>query len=740
MRCVGKDALYKMFAADGRYEAVSRLLLEHVDSSAISMTPGTCLYRGCVALLARLEPPDHVWVDSLSMRHVQRERFRGALIYARLLEARQTTVVSARTWRPGLGGDGIFDVCSVERRLATLMDPYPALVPLKHLYLQRLHDDPGSARDFTVLKPWAFSIITGLQQRGISLTHATLDDLGTSGWMRALREELMACGMLELRDARAVCAHVTSGHRLPTTRMCLFCQARRRVSRMFEGRPDLRSFETQLHSQIDRGIYPGNMLVEREPMGKALRYVAESTELSHAWVDALSLRPNDRERLRQELIAANLLSKQDRLSAYQKRRLYVSNVSQARCEHGQVPACRRCIAIRRIESALAPYAALQPLRDRLIERVKSRYYPLAIFSGPQKLTWLILHEVGEAGDRVDHAWFAARQTSRVERMVHSEMTACGLLAATRDHPEVMKLQVWFGRFLIEAKGLGDDDRALIEQFCRLWLMRFARRRLNYRTDRAEGVVVNLRARVRHAVELARWVRLKGKTLRTFDTVDVEGHEVHPRHIRQFLKWLRTNDYTTTSWMPARHRESRGYVGLSAFARKEAVSRLLHDQRLALDLRVLGLLSYFGFEFGELATLRASDVLFCGHVVVIGKVYPLHEDVALRMLRLRQQRLDEARDVRPAGWDPWLFTSTKALEPPRMSVLSGRLVKAGFQPRAMRNDGIRLCSSDPTIRFATQRALGRAKDTVTSHLEIFSNHAGSYAAMFADTMLDESQEI
>ena len=700
------------------------------------------------ALFARPEPPDRAWIGSLPTRRLQRDVFASELVAAGLLEptaaprGRRDSPFRTRTKRtdcPHVAG--ICDRCRAARTVEALLGETVALRPLRNYYLHALEKGEVSARYLRPRDNFLWKLVNAVAEDARPLDHDRLDDLPNTALVRSFRADLMACGLLPAREDHAICAHVSAGL-WKHANTCTFCTAKRSVSRILAGNAALAPLRARLVEQIDAGLYAHHVFALKKPFGIALRLFAEQDDApDHATVDGLPFLQSFRERVRDELVMSGLLERRPPVSKAERRRLVTRMVSQRSCGHGRTAGCARCIAFRRIDAAFERYPSLEPLRDQFKSRLADGFYRPHRFRSVNNLLWELVRDIGDDDRRIDHAWFDERDNTRVHRLLRAELIACGLLATMRDHVEVGRFALWSERFVADACDIDEEDRKIIQRYWRLSLMRYARAHVNRRTDRPFLVVTDLRSMVRRPVELARRLRSDGRTLRTLLDDDVRAHLLtQPQDLRRFLVWLRRNGHATATWMPKQQYVRGAFHGLSSDARRAAVSRLLDDENTELDLRVLGLLSYFGFTFVELARLRASDVLMCGRVVVRRRPYALHDDVAPLIKKLRRERLDDCRGVRPPDWNPWLFASPLAIEEPTCVALSMRLSAIGVKARRMRNDGIRLTSSDPTVRFATQKALGRARSTTGGHVTTFSSRAGSYAASMANERLKNHQRI
>jgi hypothetical protein len=734
--CTTSRLVQRIFENQTRFDAVRTRLLEQIDRGSYSkgsFLPGRQFRIAIDLMFARVEMPDHAWIDALPINAFYQEKLRDELVAAGVFSPQPHQTRRHGVLVQSQNGCAVGNIESAFRG-------FPHLDALRDHYLAKLESGDARPSDFRTNTNALWAYVRRLGDGELPLEQRAFEELPTHAVVRNLRGDLVDCGLLPAKGPNHICV-IPNDRRRPTKRICVFCAARRRLKRLIGDRPALEPLYHQLAQQIDRGIYEYGVFLRAQPLGRTLHSLRDlKTAPTDAWLESIDLKRFDRERIREEFVASGLFEPHPLEHRYAKRNLAAGTVSLRGCEHGQV-GCPSCNAVRRLEAIFSNYPALAPLRDRFITQLKDKFYRPRFFRGEQNPLWEFVRAVGSDQTRIDTAWLGRQPRSYVLRAFHSELIACGLLEAPVDHIEVARLEVWLADFVANTAGLRDEDRIIIDRFCRLWVMKSARTRLNRRDDHALGVVYSLQNIVRRAVDLGVLVASKNQTLRTFEQEDVKAFpSKRLNQVRPFIWWLKRNGITKITWIPRGERVLAGYLGQPLYRRREIMRRLVRDETVPIDVRVLGLLAVFGLTLVQLAPLRASDVLDSDHIRLNKKRYPVHEDVGVLLRRLQSSVLEATANTRPAGWDPWLFAGPDAIEAPGAYKMTTNLLSVGVTPRRMRNDTIRLTSLDPTVRFAVQRALGRAKGTAGRHLNDLSGKAGTYAALIATMPLDESKKI
>jgi hypothetical protein len=505
------------------------------------------------------------------------------------------------------------------------------------------------------------------------------------------------------------------------------------LKKLFEGRPDLTMLEKHLERQIDAGVLPHQTFRGYSRFGRIIHALVAHPGLpDHAWIDAQKSPPLIAENLRAELIAAGLLAPIER-PPDDKSRTLRRVWSMAACEHSP-KACQTCRAQRRIEVAFQDFPALWPLRDRFIDQLQRKIYRPRFFGTSARTLWPLIGELGKA-PFVTHEWFdALRRQDRDHRCVRSELIACGLLPPLLDHPGVGRFRAIAATMLSAVAWTDEQDRRLVERFLRMHLMSRLRKGLSGKADRDYQHVNLVQSYLREILVFTTIVESAGRTFRDFTKADIlSAWGTRSHGLKALLQWFAKEGIGQERFIPKRRSRDDGYGGIGTPAVRANVAMLL-ELDAQPSLRLAGILSYCGVLGTQIASLRASDVLPNGDIMIAGSIRHMHAKIAELAIALQQSLLEQVRERRPVGWDPWLFAPADALEAPAGTNILEQLRKLGIEIRAMRTDGQRISSQRPMEAYALGKNMKRGRRTTMKHLKVFASEAGAYAILLANEKL------
>lgn len=390
--------------------------------------------------------------------------------------------------------------------------------------------------------------------------------------------------------------------------------------------------------------------------------------------------------------------------------------------------CARCACKRQLLGILAREdGSLRPDLELI--------YDLLASSEPTRvLTWLkrsdsarVLADLNRHGRSISHEELDRYLPSGAIQHLRKMLVARGVLP---DRDECLaQLERWVKETSCQVEEPG--ERRVLHSFA-TWhhLRRLRRKSERHRTtpNQAAGV----RSEVTAGIKLLAWLRNSGRTLATCSQHDIDrwlsaGGSTR-YHARAFVDWAAEHGYSPDLEIPLR-------VPALTLARIEddrrwaLARRLLHDNTLALEDRVAGLLLLlYAQPLERIARLTRDQIIRDdGTVLLALAAEPLRLDPPVDDLVcvLAEKRHGRAVTGRTSN-HPWLFPGGAPGHPISASRLAVRLRALDIQPRAGRNAALMdLAGKLPAV--VVSRLLGLHIQSATRWTHRAGQSTDDYAA-------------
>jgi hypothetical protein len=344
----------------------------------------------------------------------------------------------------------------------------------------------------------------------------------------------------------------------------------------------------------------------------------------------------------------------------------------------------------------------------------------------------MLAGIGQAEQPPTHRTLDGYQPSRAREHLRKVLTVGGILAPRDEH--LAGLERWITGILAR---VGDPaERRIVRSFATWHYLRRLRQKSERRYITA-GQAGRARAGISNAVKLITWLHdhdrsLAGCTQREVDRWLAESPTTH-RHAQAFLSWTSQHGHTHELEIPLPERNDK-ITRIDDDERWETVRRLLHDNTLALQDRVAGLLMLlYGQPLSRIARLRRDQLVEtpAGVQLLLGdKPVDLPSPLEDLVRELAGNHHGHAV-VGHTDEHPWLFPGGAPGHPISDSWLGARLRSLGVHGRAGRNTTlIDLAAQLPPTVLA--RMLGIHIITATAWSERAAGSRATYAAELART--------
>lgn len=393
--------------------------------------------------------------------------------------------------------------------------------------------------------------------------------------------------------------------------------------------------------------------------------------------------------------------------------------------------CVRCACRRHLltllcdtEGGLRPHA-------QAIYQVLANSDPAAV------LFWLrssvaqhILGELSHASQPPTHATLDRYLPSRAVHHLRKILVAGGVLPHRDEH--LAQLERWIAQ---NVERITDPtERRIVHSFASWYHLR----RLRQESERhhiTAGQAERAHDTIRVAIKLITWLHDQGRSLATCTQRDIDrwlaDKPITHHHARSFIVWTTQRGHTHDLEIPPLARNDK-ITRVDDDRRWDMIRRLLHDDTLALEDRVAGLLVLlYGQSLSRIVQLTRDQILIkpTGIQLVLG-AKPLDLPAPLgNLARQLAARRHGHAVVGRTDDHPWLFPGGAPGHPVSSSRLKTRLGALGIHGRAGRNTAlIDLASQVPPVVLT--RMLGIHLNTAATWAERASSSGAAYAAELA----------
>jgi hypothetical protein len=384
--------------------------------------------------------------------------------------------------------------------------------------------------------------------------------------------------------------------------------------------------------------------------------------------------------------------------------------------------CTRCVLRRRLTRALSQPDGVIPVTvEPLIQAMLAtgQHHPI--------LRWLdraegakLLRQLITDGRPISHDTLDALSQTRAAHHLRDLLTTVSVLVA-RDDEFLVRAE----RFTDQAiEPLPSHEAGLVRQFAHWHLLRRARHRARH-SPPDHGTDNRLRAQIRAAINLLRWLAAQHQTLAALTQADLERWleqttSSHRASINAFVMWANRRRLTDGLHAPTRRAADPAHF-LHSDERLRQLERCLDDQAIPLDVRVVAaFVLLFGIAMAPLLRLTMDDFIHDGnHMFLTVGAHRLQLPPALANMITKLGDHGPAREstlTRIGAAPPWLFISTKAGRPTTPSWMSNRLRRHGFTPMSGRNSArLSLAAEVPPAILASQTGISVGTATAWSQL-------------------------
>lgn len=358
-------------------------------------------------------------------------------------------------------------------------------------------------------------------------------------------------------------------------------------------------------------------------------------------------------------------------------------------DHHHGSRCAVCVLTERATNLLSDsdgriHPQLQPVLDALIAAADPKT-PLEWIRrsvGPK-----ILRDMARSHIAISHEALDLLPHSYAVDYLRDFLVAVGVLP-TRE-PYLAQLTTWTARFLA---GRPVEQTRVLRPFITWYVLRRTRAKTARSGDSA-GTTRAARAAIRQAAGLLEWLHQRDKQLPALRQSDLDiwldtDASTRRRYIVSFLSWARARHLIGDVRLP-KQAQSEPADAMADDERWQTVHRLLHDEHLAVDLRVAAL---FILLYGQ----RTSEIV----MLTVDRVHDTEGTLTVRFgtdeIRLPNPLTELVQALRRrSGYaayasdpGPWLFPGGRPGRHLTEHVLQIRLRQAGI----------------PTIREARNAAL------------------------------------
>lgn len=383
-------------------------------------------------------------------------------------------------------------------------------------------------------------------------------------------------------------------------------------------------------------------------------------------------------------VQANMSGRPTCSSCYDRLRRVPCSSCGTPCRPYEKTRCAKCVLAGRLDELVGVPGSADPALEVLRGQLLSASNPTSL------LNWLrrsraheVLSSLGGSDQQVSHELLDSVPDSRTREHIRAMLVVAGELE--RRNQSIVRLERWIDDLL---SSLPPEHVAQIRPFAMWKVLRTARRR-ELVGRFTEGSEKWARGRIRAAVEILAWMSGRGTSLSALTQTDVDewlSSGPTTRYLtRDFLSWCRSKRLVGQLKVPLRQTRSSS-VDLEGDQRWDLVERLLHDERIGIDVRVAGLFALlFGQHLSRIVSLKPSDLeLEQGDVLVsFGseplRLPPLVDDLALRLLSRRGHAI--LQDGR------WLFPGGTPGQHVGVEQLRSRLKEVGVTLRPVRQTAL-----------------------------------------------------
>lgn len=353
----------------------------------------------------------------------------------------------------------------------------------------------------------------------------------------------------------------------------------------------------------------------------------------------------------------------------------------------EAQTCPHCVLKKRAFELLADgkdeiSPDLRPVYNALTERIRSS----------KSITWLqgegaaaTLRAIARGEMRLSHAALDGLAKPRIAHFLRTLLMSAGVLP----HVSVAakRVELWLNGFLAK---LPAADRRIVATYADWRLLRRQRRRIDNDVLTSAGIKW-LQMRLRIAAAFLAWLRSEHRSLETCDqgVVDrwlTKSDATSSYAIRDFIRWASRRHIPMDLDVPRRSARVE-HASADEEEQWNSVRRLLHDESIALDLRLIGLMNQvFAQQVSRMCSLADS--------CLIAKRNDTYIDLGSEPLRLPPGIAELfARQAEQCRSDPkaltrdgrrWLFPGQNYGRHVSEDTIYRRLTDLGIRARPARN--------------------------------------------------------